>query len=503
MVVVGGGVAGVSCALELAERGVDVTLLESRASLGGKVRGWHDAAGDSLEHGLHGWWLDYTNFRDLLARAGLAGNLAEPIGPLTLIHRDGRVDRMTFADLPSPLHALGLVRGMRTLSLRELLSALGAGLAIAAFDPAVDYAELDLIDFGTWLRQHGVSRRAAEVVFASTLRANLFLLPEQTSAAAAIAAFHNGSRRRDSWSFSWLRGNPQEYLWGPLGDRLAAAGCEVRTGTRVTEVLRDDERVTGVAAADPGGAPVELPAEHVVVAVDIESFKTLVRPWVVARPLEHGRFFSAALNLHATDVLVTRTWFEGAVAPRHRDGFLIGFRIVDSFFDVSAFQPELDRPATLVIETQSYLGSSWMRAPEETIRELVLRDLTEAVPELADAEPAKTVVLRHPGLFTAFGLGFESSRPSTRTPIPNLHLAGDWVRAPQAVMFMENAVVTGRHAASAVLTAEGREPVPVLAPRPADPLVPALRRARRVRRRVAHALRRAVGYRGIGELDRA
>lgn len=146
-VVVGGGVAGLSAAIELAERGVEVTLLEAGNTLGGKVKGWRDSEGNSLEHGLHGWWLEYTNFRDLLARTGLTANLTEPVGPFTVIHRDGLVDRLAFSDLPSPFHVVGMLRGLKSVGLRGKLSSMRAGLAIMAFDPDDGYQELDRIDF--------------------------------------------------------------------------------------------------------------------------------------------------------------------------------------------------------------------------------------------------------------------------------------------------------------------------------------------------------------------
>src|SRR5262249_18822481 len=127
--VVGGGIAGMSAAIELAERGLRVTLLEAANMLGGKVRGWRDADGDSVEHGLHGWWLEYANFRDLLARAGLTANLTELVGPFTILHRDGIVDRLTFSDLPSPFHVLGALGGLKSVGLRGKISAIPAGLA--------------------------------------------------------------------------------------------------------------------------------------------------------------------------------------------------------------------------------------------------------------------------------------------------------------------------------------------------------------------------------------
>ena len=40
VVVIGGGLAGMSSSLELASRGFDVTLVESSPNLGGKLTGW-------------------------------------------------------------------------------------------------------------------------------------------------------------------------------------------------------------------------------------------------------------------------------------------------------------------------------------------------------------------------------------------------------------------------------------------------------------------------------
>lgn len=41
VIVIGGGVAGMQCAAELATQDINVTLIEKDADIGGKVRGWH------------------------------------------------------------------------------------------------------------------------------------------------------------------------------------------------------------------------------------------------------------------------------------------------------------------------------------------------------------------------------------------------------------------------------------------------------------------------------
>jgi uncharacterized protein with NAD-binding domain and iron-sulfur cluster len=485
-IVVGGGVAGVSAGVELAERGVALTLLERRGQLGGKVAGWRDPAGASLEHGLHGVWPEYVNLRDLLRRAGVEAPLAPPVAGLAVLHRDGRLDDLGLPDLPAPFGALGLFRRVRSVPLRGIVSALPAGIAIAAFDPA-DLVWLDRVDMRTWARRMHMSERAITSILEPTIRANLFLPLERTSAWSGVNAMHRGMRRRDGWRFSWLRGNTGDHLWAPLARHLAAQGADVRLGAEVRSIALDGDRATGVVLGD--GASVH--ADHVILAVDVESCKALL----AASGLDQQEAFARLLNLTATDVLVTRTTFQGNVQLTYRELALIGFRVVDALMVVTSFQPEVARSGTVVVETQSYLGRPLLDAPDAVLTELVLRDIADALPPLADAHPAATSIARHRSLFTAFGIGFETDRPGTATPVANLHLAGDWVRAPEATMFMENAAITGRHAASAVLG----KPVPIVPLPPSDAPVRLLQAAARPLRSVRRAGRRLFGFHAIGE----
>jgi len=49
-VIVGGGLAGLACAVALGDAGLRVTLIERERSLGGRARSWTDAAsGDTID----------------------------------------------------------------------------------------------------------------------------------------------------------------------------------------------------------------------------------------------------------------------------------------------------------------------------------------------------------------------------------------------------------------------------------------------------------------------
>ena len=76
MVVVGGGLAGLSAALDLAEAGVPTTLVERRPFVGGKAYSFHDSVnGVELDNGQHIYLRCCTAYIALLDRLGLRGSM--------------------------------------------------------------------------------------------------------------------------------------------------------------------------------------------------------------------------------------------------------------------------------------------------------------------------------------------------------------------------------------------------------------------------------------------
>ena len=76
VLIIGGGVAGLSAALHLAERGLHPLILEADEKfIGGRLAGGENIQiGDytfRLEHGVHGIWSQYRNLQAMLARHSL------------------------------------------------------------------------------------------------------------------------------------------------------------------------------------------------------------------------------------------------------------------------------------------------------------------------------------------------------------------------------------------------------------------------------------------------
>ncbi|HET6487779.1 MAG TPA: FAD-dependent oxidoreductase, partial [Spirochaetia bacterium] len=88
------------------------------------------------------------------------------------------------------------------------------------------------------------------------------------------------------------------------------------------------------------------------------------------------------------------------------------------------------------------------------VRNGLLQELTDHLPDLAGASVVhEHLQVRHD--FTAFHTGMHGTRPGPVTALPQLVLAGDWVRLPIPAMLMEAACTSAIIAANAVLDRVG------------------------------------------------
>src|SRR5687767_13041482 len=152
VVVIGGGVAGLSAASSLAERGARVVLLEARPELGGRTSTYPIAAvqgrADNGQHILMGCYDDTFAF---LRRIGAASRVAVQSGlVLDSVDQAGRWSRLACPALPAPLNLLAGLWRWPALGWADKLSALR--LAARATPLPSETVE-------GWLARHGQTRR--------------------------------------------------------------------------------------------------------------------------------------------------------------------------------------------------------------------------------------------------------------------------------------------------------------------------------------------------------
>lgn len=283
VVVVGGGLAGLTCAYELGKAGLSPIVLERSGHFGGKVMSAEGYGGFPIEHGVHGFWKGYGNLFDLL-RDLHGDDVKEEIfaGPycsrFTAKLPDGRVVSMVRPPpnegepriMPLVSATLAMVKE-RALSLVDAASLAPLLLAMMAFDHAKDYARYRGETASGLCDRLGVTKRAQELVIANFTLASAFSPLDRVSAAALLSSanFYIFDAQA-SLEALWLRTHPDEVVMKPLtaaiesrGDAVPFArvlGLHMHDG-KVTSVYVDRAHNGVLAAADVGSTPRDLFAD--------------------------------------------------------------------------------------------------------------------------------------------------------------------------------------------------------------------------------------------------
>ncbi|HSO65053.1 MAG TPA: FAD-dependent oxidoreductase [Ornithinibacter sp.] len=464
VVVVGGGIAGLTAALGLAERGIRVTLLEREAALGGRVRSWPvDLGGESgrMSRGFHAFFRQYYNLRTVLRRTDPTLERLRPLDDYPLVRAGGGAD--SFARIPRtpPLNLAAFVARSPSFDLKGLAAVdVEAALGLLDVDFPATYTALDGVSAAEVLdrlRFPEGARHLALEVFARSFFAD----PREFSGAELVAMFHMyfvGSA--EGLLFDVPRDDYDSTLWAPLGRHLHGLGVDVVTGREVRSVS-DAGSGLSVLHGVPGHEEQEwLPADAVVLALDPVGLRRVVSSSAGLGGGDGGgrAWRDAVAGIRSAPAFaVWRLWLSGPVQA-HRPPFLgtSGYGPVDNVSVLELFEDHAAqwhaRTGGSVVELHAYA------LPEETdeadLRARMRAELDRLYPETTalDVVHEEWVVERDCVLV---GLEPWRSRPGVRTPDPRVVLAGDAVRCDLPVALMERAATTGWMAADRLLAGWG------------------------------------------------
>jgi uncharacterized protein with NAD-binding domain and iron-sulfur cluster len=258
--IIGGGLAGITAALECADAGARVALFEARPQLGGATFSF-EHNGYRLDNGQHVALRCCTAYRALLARLGTSDGLElQPRLNVPVLAPGGRRAVLARAALPAPLHLAAALARYRHLSPLERLAATRAALRLRAVDPTAP--GLDEATFGDWLRAHGQTHRAIEVLWNLIALPTLNLGANDASLQAAAFVFRTGLLEESDACDLAIPRVPLRELHGAPAERvLRAKGVELWLRARVRAV-EPTETGFSLVLSDTAGQ-----FERVIVAV--------------------------------------------------------------------------------------------------------------------------------------------------------------------------------------------------------------------------------------------
>ncbi|RKS67988.1 squalene-associated FAD-dependent desaturase [Motilibacter peucedani] len=423
--VVGGGLAGISAALRLADDGFEVVLHEARPRLGGLAGSFVRSAETSglgvdlqVDTGQHVFMRCCSAYRGLLRRLGAEGDTHLQRRLDVPVRRPGvaRTSHVRRAALPVPLHLARSLLGYAPLTLAERLAAARAALALGR----VERSAADGTSFGAWLAAHGQGSRAVEALWDLVGVATLNARADDASLALAATVFQTGLLGEPGGAdLGWAR-VPLGRIHGDAAlAALRTAGVDVRLGSRVASLELDGRAV--VLAVPPAAAERLLPPS----ALDL-------------RPGWAGRLgASPIVNVH---VVLDRRVLDGELVAG------VGTPVQFVFDRSGQSGLRAHSPDAQYLAVSLSAADREVRLPSAELLARMVPALRELLPAARGAGVLDAFVTREPQATFRPAPGSAADRPPAATSVPGVVLAGAWTATGWPAT-MEGAVRSGLEAA--------------------------------------------------------
>lgn len=440
--VLGGGLAGVTAALDCADAGAQVTLLEVRPRLGGAAYSV-ERDGLTVDNGQHVFLRCCDAYRGLLARLGseslvrvqerLEIPVLRPGRPTTLLRR---------GNLPVPAHLARALLSFSPLPPLARLSAATAVKALANVDP--DDPENDRVSFGQWLAERGQSPEAIAALWDLVVLPTLNVRAAEASLALGAFVFQEGLlKSADAGDIGFHDAPLAKILGEPALRTLQAAGVAVRLGWRGQRVLAGAPlEILGSA----GGREERIRCDAAIVALPhLRAAEVLPAQEQALADTLRSIGVSPIVNLH---VVYDRRVCEFS--------FLAGVESpVQYVFDRTAAGGAPQGSQYLAVSLSG--ADEEMKMSEQELRERYVPAMQELLPAARDAKVLRfTLTREHAATFRAVP-GVGALRPGPRTGVRGLALAGAYTKTRWPAT-LESAVLSGHAAAAAVLADIGAAP---------------------------------------------
>ena len=474
-----------AAAARLLERGgrdrYRVRLATLGHHFGGKADSWRDSAGRTIDHGQHviiGW---YFAMKGLLRRAGVdvEARLVSNGGHTYVYEpRDGKVHDLAL--VRNPLHMMVRGLGYSGLTGREKWNLARFVMGnLNVFLGLQDIEQFDDICFTAWCLSNGLCPSIVQTNSFRMSRTAQLNWPGEISAYSMLRSVVKVGRDYRTSKYAFCDGGMSERFWAPLVAYIGRLGGEVEMMRKLTGLRHEGGRVTGalfavpdsaghdaadrepglsrfehLAPSRPGTESLDQEFDHLVCTLPAPAFQEL-NPG--DDELWRMPYFAGTRKIRGIAPLALQIWHREPVTRRYQsvisglDGGLTF--VLDNKHIVREYRENPKYGSVLYFVGQETGYEHW--TDRNHLDQCLLN--VSKLPGYERIDRAGILhyqVIRNRSVDKAYfdtEPGIQRFRPTTRSPLSNFWMAGDWVRSPIDFPCMEAAVRSGFEAADAIL----------------------------------------------------
>ncbi|MGN0375783.1 MAG: FAD-dependent oxidoreductase [Butyrivibrio sp.] len=433
VIIVGAGLAGLSCAYELSAKGKSVLVLEAHSYPGGRTSSFMDR-GMKVESGLHRHIGYYSAFPKLIRKCGV------PLNDIVtwedkieiLVKDEHKKITLGLAPLWGFVKMIkGLAGNRDVISWKDKISLLP--FFVCGFFSYPFSCNLDNYSVEEYANKYHVTQRAQKLLL-EPLSSGIFFLPMKNySAYAFFGLFAPAIPKFFKMRVGAYLGGMTEMFCNPIVDKVKELGGEFRFEEKVERVICEGGRVTGVKTY--GGEA--LYADKCVIATTLPAAKKILSPLVNSNDGELNKLFCLPEMSSCT------IQFELDSPALEKDITTFGPQTdMVSFAEQShtTFRGPKGRFSVILGNPKDYVSKS-----TEEIVDIVIKQMNSLGVEL-EGHIIQARKVSEDNDFYSLDKYNQKLRPKQRTGIEGLVLAGDYTLT-SSFATMEGAVKSGKKAA--------------------------------------------------------
>ncbi|CAF0759935.1 unnamed protein product [Brachionus calyciflorus] len=482
VLVVGGGLAGLSAALELAERGYSVTIKEKYKSIGGKLFCKPVEILNQtfyIEHGFHAWFYNYYQFKDIRKRLGIDENF-KSWDAVHYIFRNYKPE-VIYSEGPYPLNLLGIISRSPNLKLTDAIKSVLSLPDLIFYDFDSINEKYDNLTFHEWAIQKKVVQDFYDIIMKPAL--SVTLNEQEIFSAAEMLSFVQiyflTNSKADTREVTNV--NYYQAILKPWTDYLLKLNVKIILDAEVLRLKIDEKGQNVYGSVDKTGDDSTV-YDWVVMASEVGAVKKILantfdyyKTSAILNPI-----ISNCIQKHldpmkvAPDYKVVRLWFDKKLnnsAPNilETPDFAPVNLVAQYHLLEEEFMQWSSRTGGSVMEFHCYTWSSHFspNVSDSEVWNLISPTVELIYPEIFERN--FQVLAYHVNSFqnfASFEKGLLKQRPFSNSfemnKLNSIYLAGDWIRTDYPSALMERAVSTGREAANHILIKDNVRQVPLL-----------------------------------------
>jgi hydroxysqualene dehydroxylase len=445
-IIIGGGLSGLSAAVELSALGSTVLLLEQRQRCGGRTNSFFDdTTGSNVDNGQHLMMGCYHTTRRFLRLIG-TDHLAflQPALRINYLRPLYHVDHFVCAPLPAPLNLLGGLIRFNSIPFKDRIKMLLVAKELMKSSPEKEL-ELDRMTVEEWLNKLGQPDLTKKYLWDIITIGALNNDPANVSALMLFRVLRAAFRGNGKNSSLFIpRVGLSELFVKPAIHFIRAHGGIIHTGVGVEKMTWKGRKVQSVRTSEGK----EIQAKSFISAIPWYSFEELLSASQYSSK-GAGNEKSSLYKCHhftSSPIISIHLWLDREITDLDFAA-LLETRI-QWLFNKSALLNEKKNPRNV----RQYLSlvisgaQEFINMNKKELVHIALEDLQRVLPHARDAQVIRSLVIKEKRATFLPSPGLDTVRPTARTEFENLFLAGDWTATGYPAT-IEGAVISGKKAA--------------------------------------------------------